>query len=101
MKKFNVNIFGGEPIEIVDDKFTAKFEHIATSIPLEIDLVENEFNLLTTKTDVDANTQQAWLSMWLRDTDMNKGGSADSDIEEFFKDFFFEGVFKNGQLRSH
>ena len=66
-----------------------------------IDLVENEFNLLTTKTDVDANTQQAWLSMWLRDTDMNKGGSADSDIEEFFKDFFFEGVFKNGQLRSH
>ena len=103
MKKFNVNIFGGEPIEIVDDKFTAKFEHIATRIPLEIDLVENEFNLLTTKTDVDANTQQAWLSMWLRNTEINSQTSnhSDVDIEEFFKDYFFDGVFKNGQLRSH
>ena len=101
MKKFNVNIFGGDPVEIIEDKFTAKFEHIATSIPMEIDLVENEFNLLTTRPIDDANTNQAWLSMWLRDTDINKGGNAEGDIDNFFKEFFFEGVFKNGKLRSH
>ena len=104
MKKFTHDLFGGgEPIELKDDKFTAKFEHIATRIPLEIDLVENEFNLLTTKTDVDKSTEQAWLSMWLRNTEINSQTSnhSDVDIEEFFKDYFFEGVFKNGQLRSH
>ena len=55
MKKYNVNIFGGDPVEIIEDKFTAKFQHIATKIPMEIDLVENEFNLLTKRPIDDAN----------------------------------------------
>mgnify|MGYP003121177572 CR=1 FL=1 len=104
MKKFVPDLFGGgDPIELKDDKFTAKFEHIATRIPLEIDLVENEFNLLTTKTDVDKSTQQAWLSMWLRKTEMNSQTyrTSDEDINEFFQDYFFDGVFLNGELRSH
>ena len=72
MKKFVPDIFGGgDPIELKDDKFTTKFEHIATRIPLEIDITSHEFDLLTSKSDVDKKTDQAWLSMWLRNTEMN------------------------------
>ena len=103
MKKFNVNIAGGEPIEIVDNKFTVKFEHIATRIPKEIDITSHEFDLLTSKSDVDKNTDQAWLSMWLRNSEINSQTqkTSDEDINEFFQDFYFDGVFMNGQLRSH
>jgi len=85
------------------DKFTVKFEHIATSIPEVVEINQNEFNLLTKKPVDDSNTDQAWLSMWLRNTvlNSNSGKSAQEDIEEWFNQFFFEGVFKNNQLRSH
>lgn len=85
------------------DRFTVKFEHIATTIPEEIEITPHEFNLLTKKPIDDKNTELAWMSMWLRNTALNSntGKSADQDIEEFFGQFFFEGVFKNGQLRSH
>ncbi len=85
------------------DKFKVKFEHIATRQPLEIEITPHEFDLLTAKSDVDKKTDQAWLSMWLRDTEINSKSQLNSheDIENFFKDFFFEGVFMNDQLRSH
>ena len=103
MKKFVPDIFGGgDPIELKDDKFTTKFEHI-TRIPLEIDITSHEFDLLTAKSDVDKKTEQAWLSMWLRNTEMNSQThrTSDEDINEFFQDYFFDGVFLNGELRSH
>ena len=103
MKKFNINPLTGEGVEVKPDVFTAKFEHIATRIPLEIKLTPHEFDLLTAKSDVDEKTDQAWLSMWLRNTELNSQTprASDEDINEFFQDFFFEGVFMNGQLRSH
>lgn len=79
----------------------ARFEHIATRIPLEIKITEHEFNLLTARPISDKDTDQAWLSMWLRNTDINTGGDHENDIDNFFKDFFFEGVYKNNELRSH
>ena len=104
MKKFVPDIFGGgDPIELKDDKFTTKFEHIATRIPLEIDITSHEFDLLTAKSDVDKKTDQAWLSMWLRNTEMNSQThrTSDVDINEFIQDYFYEGVFLNGELSSH
>jgi len=85
------------------DKFTVKFEHIATTIPEEVEITPKEFELLTTKPVNDRNTSLAWTSMWLRNTPLNSntGKFADQDIEDWFNQFFFEGVFKNGQLRSH
>lgn len=85
------------------DKFTVKFEHIATTIPEEVEITPKEFELLTTKPVNDRNTSLAWTSMWLRNTPLNSntGRFADEDIEDWFNQFFFEGVFKNGQLRSH
>jgi hypothetical protein len=85
------------------DKFTVKFEHIATTIPEEVEITPKEFELLTTKPVNDRNTSLAWTSMWLRNTPLNSntGRFADQDIEEWFNQYFFEGVFKNGQLRSH
>ena len=58
MKKFNINPLTGEGVEIKPDVFTAKFEHIATRIPLEIKLTPHEFDLLTAKSDVDEKTDQ-------------------------------------------
>lgn len=85
------------------DKFTVKFEHIATTIPEEVEITPKEFELLTMKPVNDRNTSLAWTSMWLRNTPLNSntGRFADQDIEEWFNQHFFEGVFKNGQLRSH
>lgn len=85
------------------DKLTVKFEHIATTIPEEVEITPKEFELLTTKPVNDRNTSLAWTSMWLRNTPLNSntGRYADQDIEEWFNQYFFEGVFKNGQLRSH
>lgn len=85
------------------DKFTVKFEHIATTIPEEVEITPKEFELLTMKPVNDRNTSLAWTSMWLRNTPLNSntGRFADEDIEDWFNQFFFEGVFKNGQLRSH
>lgn len=85
------------------DKLTVKFEHIATTIPEEVEITPHEFELLTTKPVNDRNTSLAWTSMWLRNTPLNSntGNYADQDIEDWFNQYFFEGVFKNGQLRSH
>ena len=85
------------------DKFTVKFEHIATTIPEEVEITPREFELLTAKPVNDRNTSLAWTSMWLRNTPLNSntGRYADQDIEDWFNQYFFEGVFKNGQLRSH
>lgn len=85
------------------DKFTVKFEHIATSIPEEIEITQHEFDLLTKKPIDDNNTSLVWTSMWLRNTPLNSNTrkSSNEDIQEWFNQFFFEGVFKNGQLRGH
>ena len=103
MKKFNINPLTGEGVEVKPDVCTTKFEHIATRIPLEIKITSHEFDLLTSKSDVDKNTDQAWLSMWLRNTEINSQThkTSDEDINEFFQDYFFDGVFLNGKLRSH
>ena len=102
MKKFIMNPITGKTEEMKPDVYTAKFEHIATKIPVEIELTEHEFKLLTSKVDMDKKTDQAWLSMWLRDTDIRSNtGPAEDDIEEFFNQHFFDGVFCNGRLRSH
>jgi len=51
---------------------------------------------------MDKKTDQAWLSMWLRDTDIRSNtGPAEDDIKEFFSQHCFNGVFCNGRLRSH
>jgi len=102
MKKFTMNPITGKTQEIKPDVFTAKFEHVATTIPVEIELTEHEFKLLTSKVDMDKKTDQAWLSMWLRDTEIRTNtGPAEEDIEEFFNQHCFNGVFCNGRLRSH
>jgi len=86
-----------------NEKLTVRFEHIATTIPEVLEITPHEFSLLTKKPVDDNETFQAWLSMWLRDTaiNSNSGKSAEEDIEEWFSQYFFEGVFKNDQLRSH
>ena len=47
MKKFITNPITGKTEEMKQDVFTAKFEHIATTIPVVIKLTEDEFKLMT------------------------------------------------------
>ena len=94
MKKFTVNPISGKTEEMKQDVFTAKFEHIATAIPVVIKLTENEFKLMTTKVDMDQNFDLALESI------MNRGELGDT-VAGFQANHFFDGVFCNNQLRSH
>jgi hypothetical protein len=102
-KMFQHDLFGGgDPIELTNDKFTVCFEHIATTYPVEIDLNENEFKLMTTKKgDMDYYFDQALLSLWIREQITHTYGRAFEDIADFQENHFLEGVYKNGNLRSH
>lgn len=102
-KMFQHDLFGGgDPIELTNDTFTAKFEHIATTFPVEIDLNENEFKLMTVKEgDMDYLFDQALLSLWIREKITHTFGKAFEDIADFQENHFLDGVYKNGQLRSH
>ena len=94
MKKFITNPISGKTEELKQDVFTAKFEHIATTIPVVIKLTEDEFKLMTSKTDMDNKFDQALESI------MNRGELGDT-VEGFQGNHFFDGVFCNDQLRSH
>jgi hypothetical protein len=101
-KMFQHDLFGeGDPIELTNDKFTVRVEHLATTYPVEIDLNENEFKLMTTKKDIDSCFDQALLSLWIREQITHTYGRAFEDIADFQENHFLEGVYKNGNLRSH
>ena len=79
---------------MIMDNLVAKFEHIATTIPVVIKLTQKEFDLMTTKVNIDQNFDLALESI------MNRGELGDT-VAGFQANHFFDGVFKNDQLRSH
>jgi hypothetical protein len=73
------------------NKATVKLEHIATGYQQIIPINHLEFNLLTSKYNMDWGSDRAFDCMRSR-------GVIDDDV---FDHFFFEGVYLDGQLRSH
>ena len=72
-------------------KACVRLEHIATSYPSVVPINSKEFMLLTVKDNQDACSDLAFSSMISR-------GVLEPD---WFEDYFFEGVYYEGQLKSH
>ena len=72
-------------------KACVRLEHIATSTPSVVAINSKEFTLLTVKDNQDACSDLAFSSMISR-------GVLEPN---WFEDYFFEGVYYEGQLKSH
>ena len=72
-------------------KACVRLEHIATSYPEVVPINSKEYSLLTVKDNQDACSDLAFSSMISR-------GVLEPD---WFEDYFFEGVYYEGQLKSH
>ena len=72
-------------------KACVRLEHIATSYPSVVPINSKEFMLLTVKNNQDAGSDLAFGSMISR-------GVLEPN---WFEDYFFEGVYYEGQLKSH
>ena len=72
-------------------KACVRLEHIATSYPEVVPINSKEYSLLTVKDNQDACSDLAFSSMISR-------GVLEPD---WFEDNFFEGVYYEGQLKSH
>ena len=71
-------------------KACIRLEHIATSYPSVVPINSIEFNLLTVKNNIDDCSYLAFESM------INRGVLEPN----WFDDYFFEGVYYEGQLKS-
>ena len=72
-------------------KACVRLEHIATSYPEVVPINSKEYMLLTVKDNQDACSDLAFGSMISR-------GALEPN---WFEDYFFEGVYYEGQLKSH
>ena len=72
-------------------KACVRLEHIATSYPSVVPINSKEYMLLTVRDNQDACSDLAFSSMISR-------GVLEPD---WFEDYFFEGVYYEGQLKSH
>ena len=70
---------------------TIKLEHIATGQQQDIPITNKEYLLLTNNMNIDVASDMAFQSM------------IDRSVldDEWYRDFFFEGVYCGNQLRSH
>ena len=80
---------------------TIVFEHIATSIPTSMHVNSKEFMLMTDKSDKQDESFDMGLEALFKRVKQN-GEATDfdyySNLDEFFEQYFFFGLYNKGKL---